>query len=160
MLALVDEHFSAPKTSLNGIDLHDAQFQMRMQLNHIAGYTEMLREEALEDGNDGFLGDLDHIGDAQRNVVWMLYDIGQNLVGDNNGEPHNDAPGKTITPTSEAAIAGIGGGTLIVGDDPANRELLTRRMERSGAGIRCWLYAGGRRREAQPGYEAVLRQTH
>lgn len=110
MLALVDEHFSAPKTSLNGIDLHDAQFQMRMQLNHIAGYTEMLREEALEDGNDGFLGDLDHIGDAQRNVVWMLYDIGQNLVGDNNGEPHNDAPGKTITPTSEAAIAGIGGG--------------------------------------------------
>ena len=47
MLGLIDQHFNAAKTSADEIDFVDAQFQLRLQLNHISGYAEMLREDAI-----------------------------------------------------------------------------------------------------------------
>ncbi|HSF92910.1 MAG TPA: response regulator [Paracoccaceae bacterium] len=132
LLAMIDQFFGESKRSPDQIDIHDAQFHMRMQMNHIAGYTEMLREDALEDGREDLLGDLDHIRDAQVLVVHMLENVGAALFDDTDAAPRKRkdaaATGNAPVPT----IAGIGGEILVVDDDPANRELLTRRLERGG----------------------------
>ena len=49
MIALIDEFLGNNKQSLQELDLPEAQFQLRLQVNHINCYTEMLRETALND---------------------------------------------------------------------------------------------------------------
>ena len=68
MLALIDQYFGDAKNSIEELQIDDAQFQLRMQLNHIAGYAEILREDALDDGHDHLIGDIDHITEAQVKV--------------------------------------------------------------------------------------------
>lgn len=134
LLAQVDQFFGDTKSSPEEINIQDAQFQMRLQLNHIAGYTEMLREDAIDDERTEILGDLNHIADAQKLVVSMLEDIDPDLLGHAESKIESTEP-STAKPSPDAApatIAGIGGEILIVDDDPANRELLTRRLERGG----------------------------
>lgn len=134
LLAMVDQFFGDTKTSPEEINIQDAQFQMRLQLNHIAGYAEMLREDAIDDDRTEILGDLNHIAEAQKLVVTMLENIDPDLLGSSGTKltKAKPAPDKASPDTAPATIAGIGGEILIVDDDPANRELLTRRLERGG----------------------------
>ena len=64
MLAIIDLHLNAQKTSAEDIEFAEVQFSLRMQLNHVGGYTEMLREEAVDRGDDAFVGDLAQISSA------------------------------------------------------------------------------------------------
>lgn len=134
LLGMIDQFFGEQKHKAEDINVHDAQFNMRMQLNHIAGYTEMLREDALDEGRDDMLGDLDHIREAQQQVLKMLEDVGRTLFDDTlaQREAPDTEPSDAAPEAAPQSIAGIGGEILVVDDDPANRELLTRRLERGG----------------------------
>lgn len=138
MLGQIDQYFGAAKQSMEEIDLADAQFQLRLQLNHISGYTEMLREDVLEDERHEIIGDLDRISTAQTTVLKYV----EKIVG------HFEKSAKTkVKPAArkknEAAksqsgsLAGIGGEILVVDDDQANLELLSRRLARSGYVSKC-----------------------
>jgi CheY-like chemotaxis protein len=135
ILALIDNFFGDSKTSAEEIAFYDAQFQLRLLLNHIAGYAEILRENALEEGHSELLGDLDHIVEAQRRVILIIEMIGEDLLSE--GAAPSSPSAFADTSGSDAAepivtIAGIGGDILVVDDDPGNRELLTRRLARGG----------------------------
>jgi DNA-binding response OmpR family regulator len=139
LLALIDDHLNAARESAEGINISDAQFQMRMQLNHIAGYTEMLREEALEEGHDELVGDLNHIADASKNMLELVEGIGLCLVETDStaepvttDEPSTPAPAPEDSDSHLGTLIGQGGEILVVDDDSANRELLARRLTRSG----------------------------
>jgi len=135
MLAIIDLHLNAQKTSAEDIEFAEVQFSLRMQLNHVGGYTEMLREEAVDRGDDAFVGDLAQISSAEKTVLSLIETISVALADTpQTGAPDEaqpaDEPG--THDLAAAAIAGIGGEILIVDDDPMNRELLSRRLARGG----------------------------
>ena len=139
LLALIDDHLNASRESAQEINVSEAQFQMRMQLNHIAGYTEMLREEALEEDHDELVGDLNHIANASKTMLNLVEGIGAQLVEvDSMAEPAAADGSPAPVPARESpgshlgTLIGQGGEVLVVDDDPANRELLARRLTRSG----------------------------
>lgn len=134
MLALIDDFLGSTIKSPDEIDLEEAQYQMRLQLNHISGYTEMLREDAVEIGNVDLISDLDKISTAEKNIVSKIEVLGSTLIEVNVQKPGRKktiAAIKHHTETTEVLL-GSGGEILIVDDDPSNRELLKRRLARAG----------------------------
>lgn len=75
ILALIDDFFNPAKVSEDQIAFDEAQYQIRLQLNHISGYTEMLREEAVEDENDDLVADLDQISKGEKTIVSMIENL-------------------------------------------------------------------------------------
>lgn len=141
LIALIDEHLGASKKGVEELDLHEAQFQMRGQLNHIAGYTEMLREVAEDDELEKDVhADLGRIADA---ATFLLNYIGEKLKpvsfeggalkSDEFGLSESDDKASVVSEgTFEPEGLGSGGRILVVDDNSANRDLLTRRLERHG----------------------------
>ncbi|MDA5093723.1 response regulator [Aliiroseovarius sp. KMU-50] len=130
MLAIIDQHLNVSKKSLEEIELEEAQFALRLQLNHIGGYAEMMREDAVEREEEGLIADLGRITSAERSVLSLIEDIGSVLLGEVGGDP-------TPVPSAPhdlaaAAITGLGGDILVIDDNQMNRELLVRRLERGG----------------------------
>ena len=137
MLGQIDQYFGAAKSSFDDLDIADAQYQLRLQLNHISGYTEMLREDALDDGLDDIIGDLDHITTAQSSVLQYVETIVSHFEKTAKTRTTSSAKGKVKAPVQHGSLAGIGGEILVVDDDPANLELLSRRLARSGYVSEC-----------------------
>ena len=140
MLGQIDQYFSAGKNSGDEVDFSDAQFQLRMQLNHIAGYAEMLREETLDDGHEEITGDLDHISTAQKKVLELVEEICTTFPDGPTQQPAaaRKATPATINPSAQhRSLYGVGGEVLVVDDDASNRELLARRLARSGYTSKC-----------------------
>jgi len=140
MLAQIDQFFSVGKKSADEIEFGDAQFQLRMQLNHIAGYAEMLREDAIDDERDEVMSDLNHISTAQKEVLKLVEEIGTHFQMAPIEQPENGHPEpreKPNTPAQSRSIYGVGGEVLVVDDDAGNRELLARRLARSGYTSEC-----------------------
>ena len=131
MLGQIDQYFGAAKQSHDDLDLADAQFQLRLQLNHISGYTEMLREDVLEEERVEIVGDLDHIATAQTVVLGLVERLVTHFERTPNKMPKAVAKAGNRS-TVQGSLAGIGGEILVVDDDKANLELLTRRLARSG----------------------------
>ena len=136
ILALIDDHFSAGKTSPDQISIADAQFQIRGQLNHISGYAEMLREDFVDDDPD-MVADLDKIITAEKAIVSLVEKIRLDQWEDVKA-PAKQAPTitlkdkkKTDTEVDQTSL-GAGGDILVVDDDPTNREMLKRRLVRNG----------------------------
>lgn len=135
MLAVIDQHLTGNRKSLDEIDIDAVQFSFRLNLNHIAGYAEILREEAVERGEPEIGKDLDNIVHAERNVLSLI----ENMVGLLSLEMPDQVPpaafdGKAPADKDDhaAAIMGIGGDILVVDDNAMNRELLKRRLARGG----------------------------
>ncbi len=138
MLGQIDQYFGATKAAIEEISFADAQFQLRLQLNHIAGYTEMLREDAIEGERDEILADLDRIASAQTVVLELVESVVarfEQSARKGAGRP-SDKPA-AIPAGRQGSIAGVGGEILVVDDDSANRELLARRLARSGYSSCC-----------------------
>lgn len=131
ILALIDDFFNSSKTSEDQIAFDEAQYQIRLQLNHIGGYTEMLREEAVEDGLDDLVADLDQISKGEKNIVAMIEKLGPGVLDKKASKKRKSKKTKKDNEGS-ATLMGSGGEILIVDDDPANRELLKRRLARAG----------------------------
>lgn len=138
MLGQIDQYFGAAKQSLDDLDLADAQYQLRLQLNHISGYTEMLREDVLEEKREGILGDLDHIAAAQTTVLEAVGAIVTHFEKQAKKRARS-AVGKrsTAKKSQHGSFAGVGGEILVVDDNSANLELLSRRLARSGYRSNC-----------------------
>lgn len=106
-------------------------------INQIIGYSEMLIEEAVDVGQDAFVPDLHRIRNASNTLVALVDDFFGSRLQD--GE-------NTAVPFAKRAIAGIllpseahqeaplpGQSRLLVVDDqPANRDVLSRRLRRQG----------------------------
>lgn len=133
MLAIIDQHLSAQKSSVEEINYGEAQFSLRLQLNHVGGYSEMLREEAVDRGDDEFIEDIGRISKAEKAVLSLIENIGSVLlVAEDEDQSSISDVEQASDELAAAAITGLGGDILVVDDDPMNRELLCRRLVRGG----------------------------
>ena len=118
---------------------------LRTPINHILGYSELLQEELTERGVSE-LGDLEKIQTAARQLLDI---IGtrlneENLAGPGQaGSPGEGAPDSMkyrkitdalqfVPPEATHARSSITGRILVVDDQPANREVLVKRLNRQG----------------------------
>lgn len=138
ILALIDDHFSAGKTSSDQISIADAQFQIRGQLNHISGYAEMLREEAVDNDDQDMISDLDKIIQAEKTIVRLVENVRleapdtASISADNASKSKAPKNSSTDDLEIDQTSLGAGGDILVVDDDPTNRDMLKRRLVRNG----------------------------
>lgn len=140
MLALIEDFLGASTASPDEVNFGDAQFQFRMQLNHINGYAEMIFEEAADVDEAEFISDLENITKAGRVALNLVDAIPQRLLEKNtNKKPAQKKESKSSAQRDISLFSsqvGQGGELLLVDDDPSNRELLRRRVKRMGYSAR------------------------
>ncbi len=123
--------------------IHD----LRTPLNLIIGYSEMLIEQAQEEGQGDFVPDLEKTHFAGKQLLALIndnfYSTGtlDELVADAMGSGEQSTPVEeelaaeavSENGTAEKTISAVAQGSLLVVDDiAANREVLSRRLERQG----------------------------
>jgi two-component system sensor histidine kinase/response regulator len=128
--------------------LHD----LRTSLNQILGYSEMLTEQALEEGQTGFVPDLQKIQAAGRQLLALLNGTVPSLAANASQAEGRDAvaampallqgESKTDTPAETPVLPAHQEAILVVDDSPLNRDLLARRLKQQG--YRVEQAAGGR----------------
>ena len=118
---------------------------LRTPLNQIIGYSELLMEQAQEQGQDGFVPDLQKTQAAGRQLLALINDNFHSIYAP-------DMPAANAHPTSipaeaareafsgdlaagELAADAAGGFILVVDDIEANRDVLSRRLKRQGHAI-------------------------
>ncbi len=138
LVAMIEEHLSAANRSIDDLDLATAQFQLRMQLNHVSGYAEMLTETAEEEGRDDLLEDLERIAKAEHGMLQLLEErlTPESFAADTTGPEADaaDTPAEDDKTLQLRALA-TGGTLLVVDSEPTNRDLLERRLTRHGFGV-------------------------
>jgi CheY-like chemotaxis protein len=141
MLALIEDFLGATTASPEEVNVGDAQFQFRMQLNHINGYSEMIFEEATDLDEAEFISDLENIAEAGRAALSLVDAIPQRLLEKNTDKKTAPKKEGKRSPQQNISIVnsqiGQGGELLLVDDDPSNRELLKRRVKRMGYSARA-----------------------
>lgn len=132
LIAMIEEHLGSAKRGADELDLPEAQFQLRQQLNHISGYTEMLREVAEEERLDAIAADLDRISVAEHRLLALLEDQLQEQMLEAASGPALASALDGSPRALELGALAQGGKLLIVDSDGTNRDLLQRRMARLG----------------------------
>jgi two-component system, sensor histidine kinase and response regulator len=116
----------AVRTTVSPQLLHD----LRSPLNHIIGYSEMLTEEVDTQRREGFATDVEKIRDAGHRMLAL---IEENFTSAREAIPVLHETESPMQPDAAAQSATeTPGHMLVVDDDPANREVLCRRLERQG----------------------------
>ncbi len=134
-----------PSSSAAPDQLAHLRHELRTPLNQIIGYSEMLEEEAADAGQSAFIPDLQKIQKAARHLTDVIND---NLnpgkfQGTLNRRP---AVGTQLTPEQVTDVAEqleaeeeaepkrslIPGHLLVVDDNEANRDMLSRRLQKQG----------------------------
>ena len=139
ILELINDHFGSAKQCANDIDLDLTGHLLRQQLNHVGGYCEMVEEVAEENGREELLPDLERIHSAAATLTTILENLQEGALtiepadSDNavRKEDKSEAPETGSMPSHFGAL-GEGGELLVVDDDPANLDLLSRRLTRQG----------------------------
>jgi signal transduction histidine kinase len=131
---------AAPRHTLSAEFLHD----LRTPLNQIIGYSEMLTEQAQEEGQNGFLSDLQMIQIAGRQMLDLLNsgipalqkDVpessGRSLEGMPDIQQESRTAATAAEPRSPATSHAL---ILVVDDNRPNRDMLSRRLERQGYSV-------------------------
>ena len=134
LVAMIEEHLGAARRSIEELDLPDAQFQLRLQLNHISGYTEMLRETAEDEGSHEWLADLGRISAAESRLLELLEEqLRPETFTQERSAADADLELTRLGPSSPPVnVLGEGGTLLVVDSNAANRDLLERRLTRYG----------------------------
>jgi len=139
ILELINDHLGSAKQCANDIDLDLASHLLRQQLNHVGGYCEMVEEVAEENGRDELLPDLERIHSASATLTTILEELQEGgftiePADSTNAASNEDKSGPTETGSmpSHFGVLGEGGHLLVVDDDPANLDLLSRRLTRQG----------------------------
>lgn len=123
------------RTSLSSQLLHD----LRAPLNQIIGYAEMLSEDGEGQPRDRFLADLRKVGAAGHRILDLLEQNFTALPDERRlrrvAGGDVDAPGFAPRPagTHPTAAPGL---LLVVDDDAANRDVLSRRLKSQGHDVR------------------------
>src|SRR5205809_1118148 len=119
--------------------------ELRTPLNAIIGYSEMLLEDAAEQGQQGFIADLLQIHTAGERLLALTDD----LINLSKTEADKISPGSnvsgvsggirdvasTVRPPNENRVGrpkAERGFLLVVDDSEVNRDILSRRLEREG----------------------------
>ena len=157
LLELISQYFNEA-TFGEKHDLQQLQHELRTPVNHIIGYSELLQEVAADTGMERLLPDLRriHEGAVQRLALMEEYLIPASVMLDPDDDGSNaEAPAsafvspgitfQTLRPKSAESAPHWNAHVLIVDDDPANRDLLARRLQRYGV----------RTTPAQSGVEAL-----
>jgi signal transduction histidine kinase len=107
---------------------------LRTPLNQVIGYSELLIEQAQEEGQESFVPDLQKIHEAGRALLALISQL--------QGAPEQSIAAASeisttttakSTPRLEALSSGVAQGLLLVVDDnAANRDVLTKRLKRQG----------------------------
>jgi len=122
-------------------DLHQLYHELRTPVNHIVGYCELLIEQAEDAAMTGPVPDLRKIRDAASNWLALVeaYLIEPAIAAGSEGDllPANLALNvgytfKVPEPRSAQGPFKDEGAILIVDDDETSREMLARRLRRSG----------------------------
>jgi adenylate cyclase len=130
LATMISQAFAAPRTTAD--DDARLRHELRTPLNAITGYGELLVEEAHDSGRDALLTDLAQVLDLAARLRERIDRLGAveaaplDLVGNVL---------QAITPLAavEPADPGsLGSHILVVDDNAANRELLSRRLRREG----------------------------
>jgi adenylate cyclase len=131
LLALIKDYFDDEHYDRKRPGRHQLYHELRTPVNHITGYTELLAELAEEQGITHLDADLSRIRQAAGEWLALME---QYLI-------HVEAPPQDVAPAPPAALpavvhespaAALRGVLLVVDDDGANREMLTRRLARMG----------------------------
>jgi len=149
--------------------LSHARHELRTPLNQIIGYSEMLKEEAEEAGHESFIPDLDKINAAGRRLVALIDDLLQpsrveirfappeaeeeaaGSISAPPGESGLSAPTLTLQEAGSEAAEGSSeprmgvGHILVVDDNEGNRDMLARRLLKTGYDVET----------AEDGYRAL-----
>lgn len=119
--------------------------ELRTPLNAIIGYSEMLLEDAADEGDASFAPELESILTAGRRALALTEDIAH-LWKASTGELDSEFSAPDVSSMVRDAVTtiraldaderlvreGEGGHILVVDDNETNRDLLTRRLERQG----------------------------
>lgn len=137
MTPMQSRRIDPPGRTLSAELLHD----LRTPLNQILGYSEMLTEQAIEEGQTGFVPDLQKIQVAGHRLLALL---NADLTPQTDVVPEAEGPGDAVTAEFRRSETGsdavdrratpdIAQATILVVDDSTtNRDMLARRLERHG----------------------------
>jgi sigma-B regulation protein RsbU (phosphoserine phosphatase) len=126
-------------------DLHQLYHELRTPVNHIIGYSDLLIEQADDPATQAAIPDLRKIRDAAGNWLALMeaYLIEPILSSQAADAEPGGAPSQPVTlnlgfsfkvpqPRSALALFKDEGAILVVDDDESSREMLARRLRRSG----------------------------
>jgi sigma-B regulation protein RsbU (phosphoserine phosphatase) len=123
--------------------------ELRTPLNQIIGYSEMLMEQAQEQGQDNFVPDLQKTHAAGLQLLALLNDnfhpssateTGAAITASSDKHPVLAEPELAETPAGNPAAGQLASGAaqgflLVVDDIKDNRDVLSRRLEREGYAV-------------------------
>ena len=146
LLALFNDALAPWKIETGKLDLLGMKRDMLAPLNAIVGYSEICQEEAAELGKPDVVNDLKRINQAGYNLHHLFeseefavkIDVGS---GASDPSVSGRAPPAPATPPTKPSSsmeylgptgAQYTGRLLVVDDDAINREMIARRLQRSG----------------------------
>ena len=148
LLALITEYFDEETFEGKQHDLHQLSHELRTPVNHIVGYTELLEELAEERGLKAVFSDLNKIRSAAQ--IWLEL-MEEYLVFPQVNAGRQASLSEPSVPTPVLLQPGIGFAApvrntilarlsqeshlLVVDDDEANRDMLSRRLIRFGCKV-------------------------
>jgi adenylate cyclase len=148
LLTLINDICDPAKDGVDPIDPVQMQHEVRTPLNQVIGYSELLQEEARDQGLEGFIPDLQRINAAAKHLL--------TLVVDHLEEDREHQRGSLAQPAGLSVPAGVRsslvivsapsdrkagtaqierGSLLVVDDNDMNRDMLSRRLRREGHGV-------------------------
>jgi phosphoserine phosphatase RsbU/P len=126
-------------------DLHQLYHELRTPVNHIVGYSDLLIEQAEDPATQAAIPDLQKIRDAADNWLALMEAYLIEPILSSGIEP-GDAPVQPVLPNlgisfkvpepkTGDALFKDDGAILIADDDESSREMLARRLRRSGYAV-------------------------
>jgi len=135
-MSLIAHYFDEKTFATLKLDGHQLCHELRTPVNHIIGYSELLEEQAAESGCTRFIPDLKKINQAAKTWLDLMEEhlLPAALGSDQPDHLAVDPGVGFVTPVPKSAAVPIHqtGSILVVDDDPANRDLLERRLHREG----------------------------
>jgi sigma-B regulation protein RsbU (phosphoserine phosphatase) len=110
--------------------IHD----LRTPLNHIIGYSEMLIEQAKEQGNDDFVADLQRTHAAGKRLLALISDNFHSIPSPET-RAVKAAPMRSEASLDAPVVSAQAGFVLVVDDVENNRDVLSRRLQREGYAV-------------------------
>lgn len=133
LLSVINDLFDPDQAPAYRSDPSLLDHEVRTPLNQIIGYAELLQEDAPADASPAFGADLGKIHTAARRLLDQVVEhFGANPAEWKAPAPTAASPAVAPARASAAPTAVHVGRILVVDDDPANREMLSRRLKRLG----------------------------